>query len=41
MSCVMFSQYVNNLDFKLYDGLQVTVTGTVNVYEKMAHINIY
>lgn len=41
MSCVMFSQYVNNLDFKLYDGLQVTVTGTVNVYEKNGSYQLY
>ena len=39
--CVMFASYVNHLDFKLEEGMQVLVSGSVNIYEARGSLQLY
>lgn len=39
--CVMFSSYVSHLDFKLEEGMQVLVSGTINIYEARGSLQLY
>ena len=41
ISVVMFSSYARGLKFRMKDGDQVTVTGSVEVYEKRGEYQIY
>lgn len=41
ISCVMYDRYVNALTFKLTDGMQIEVSGSVNVYVKTGSYQVY
>lgn len=40
MSCVMFSSYVSKLHFDVQEGMQVLVSGSVNVYEQRGSLQL-
>ena len=40
ISVVMFSNYKKNMDFVLKDGMKITVSGSINVFEKNGTYNI-
>ena len=39
--CVMFASYVNHLDFRLEEGMQVLVSGSINIYEARGSLQLY
>lgn len=41
VKCVMFSSYAGRLDFRPSDGMQITASGHVSVYEKSGQYQLY
>lgn len=39
--CVMFASYVSHLDFRLEEGMQVLVSGSINIYEARGSLQLY